>query len=203
MATTLLQVNPLTRTYVMEGCRTPSEQDFLLTSGEVVFSGRLRGAPIRFPVVNPRPIRFQGGLACSADFPERLEFSERRRHPRVLVSPGMDYKCSLLAPGGKPMELNIDNVSQAGVGFSSPFTLSADLPAGTIMHRCSLDFGVHGSLQASLQAAGHGTIRRHDRLLHLVGCTFLTLSASQRTLLQRLVYQLEMSGREAARSLST
>jgi len=193
MTTTLLQVNPLARTFVLEGCRTSSEQDFLLKSGEVVFSSRLRGMPIRFPIVNPRTIRYQGELACSSDFPSNMEFAERRRQPRALIAPDRNYTCRLLAPGGQWLELGIDNLSQGGVGLSSMSTLSGILPSGTILNRCSLDFGPHGTLEASLQTAGHGIIRRHELLHHLVGCTFLALTPSQRTFVQRLVYQFELS----------
>lgn len=198
MTTTLLQVNPQTRTFVLEGCRTSSERDFMLSSGEVHFSARLRGAPIRFPIVNPRTIKYQGELACSADFPEAFEFAERRRQPRVMIDLDSNYTCRLQAPDGRLFELGIDNLSQTGVGLRSMSALSGELPAGTVLHGCTLDFGAQGVLEVSLQAAGHGIIRRHAIMQHLVGCTFIALTPSQRTFLQRLVYQFEMSDRDAA-----
>lgn len=203
MTTTLLKVNPLTQSFIFEGCRTPAEQDFLLSSGEVTFSAWLRGVPIRFPIRNPRPTGYQGEVACCADFPTQLEFVERRRHPRVLVRPAMNFTCGLQAPDGQWLKLAIDNLSQTGVGLRSTSLGAGELPAGTVLHGCRLDFGGHGVLEASLLAAGHGTVRRHETMFNLIGCTFPSLTTSQRTFLQRLIYQSEMAGRDDQASTAT
>lgn len=195
MTTTLLKVDPLARSFIFEGCRTPAEQDFLLSSGEVAFSAWLRGVPIRFPISNPRPTGFRGEIACCADFPTQLEFLERRRHPRVLIRPAMNFTCQLQTPDGQSLKLPIDNLSQTGVGLRSTSLSSGELPAGTILRGCRLEFGSHGVLEASLQAAGHGIVRRHEAVFNLIGCTFPALSALQRTFLQRLIYAFEMAGR--------
>ena len=195
IATTILQVNPQTRTYVLEGCRTPSEQDFLLSSGEVTLKARLRGASIRFAVENPRTISYKGGLACEADFPSNLEFAERRRQPRAPISPDLNFKCKVQSADSQFLTLGIENISQNGVGLSSTSPLTAELPAGTTVNHCRLDFGIYGALEVILQIAGHGLICRHETTLHLIGCTFVSLSSSQSTFLQRLVYQIELTSR--------
>lgn len=198
LTTTILQVNPLARTYVLEGCRTPSERDFLLSSGKVTFEAMLRGTSIRFAIANPRTISYQGGLACAADFPSDLVFAERRQHPRAQISPSLNFTCKVQAMDGRLLTLGIENISQSGVGLSSTAPLTEELQAGTTMPQCSLDFGVHGAMEVWLQTAGHGLIRRHNTTLHLIGCTFISVSPLQRTFLQRLVYQLEMASRVGA-----
>ncbi|AQV96655.1 hypothetical protein BJN34_22590 [Cupriavidus necator] len=193
MTTTLLSVNSRAKSYIFEGCRTPAEQDFLLASGEILFSASLRGVPIRFAVRNPHTIRYQGGLACHADFPAQLEYVDRRHHPRVLIAPAMNYTCELQTPGGALLELGIDNLSQTGVGLHTTSNGYRELPTGTTMHDCRLYFGTHGVMDASLQAVGHGTVQRHQATFHLIGCTFLSLTSSQRTFIQRLIYQIEFA----------
>lgn len=194
MTTTLLSVNSRAKSYIFESCRTPAERDFLLASGEITFSASLRGAPIRFTVKNPRTIRYQDGLACLADFPTQIEYVDRRHQPRVFIAPAMNYTCKLQTPGGTLIELGIDNLSQTGVGLRMTSSGHRELPTGTIMHQCSLNFGTHGVLESSLQAVGHGTVRRQQGTFDLIGCTFLSLTDSQRTFLQRLIYQLEKDG---------
>ncbi|MEM5430906.1 flagellar brake protein [Cupriavidus oxalaticus] len=192
ITTMLLEINPVARRYILEGCRTPAERDFLLASGEIIFSASLRGVPIRFSVTNPRTIRFRGGLACQADFPTEFDFVERRQQPRVFIADDVNYTCRLQTPGGQIVELQIDNLSQTGVGLRSTAIGYRELPPGTILHNCSLNLGNHGVIEASLQAVGHGIIRRPEAMF-LTGCTFLSLTSWQRTFLQRLIYQFEMA----------
>lgn len=197
MSTTLLGVDPVARLFFFEGCRTPAEQDFLLASGEVRFSARLRDVPIGFPILNPRTVRYRGGLACAAEFPTRLEFDERREQPRVQIAPEYNFACMLPARDGRVQRLGIDNLSQTGVGLRSSTAQQDVLPTGTVVERCELHFGAHGVMEAALQATGHGIIRRHALVQHLIGCRFLALDPAQRTFLQRLVYRFETAGREA------
>ena len=194
MATTLLAVNSLAKSFLFEGCRTPAEQDFLLASGEIIFSAALRGAPIRFAIRNPRTIEYRGGLACLADFPTQLEYVDRRRHPRVLIAPTMKYTCNLQTADGPLLEFGVDNLSQTGVGLRATSIGYRKLPTGTIMHDCTLNFGVHGAMKTSLQAVGYGTVQRDRAMFHLIGCAFLSLTSSQRTFFQRLIYQIERDG---------
>ena len=201
MTTTLLAVNSRERSYIFEGCRTPAEQDFLLasgeiifSSGEIIFSATLRGVPIRFAVRNPRTIPYQGGLACLANFPTQLEYVDRRGQPRVFLDRAMNYTCKLQTPNGASLEFGVDNLSQTGIGLLTTSIGYRELPTGTIMHECKLNFGTHGVMEASLQAVGHGSIQRHQARFHLIGCTFLSLTSAQRTLLQRLIYQIELAG---------
>ena len=193
MTTMLLEVNSRARSYILEGCRTSAEQDFLLASGEILFSALLRGVPIRFAVKNPRTIEFRGGLACLADFPTQLDYVDRRRQPRVLIPSALNYTCKLQAPDGVLLEFGVDNLSQTGVGLCTTSSGYRVLPKGTTMHDCRFDFGSHGVMEASLQAVGHGTVQRHQATFHLIGCTFLSLTSSQRTFLQRLIYQIEFA----------
>lgn len=194
MTTTLLAVNSRARSYIFEGCRTPAEQDFLLASGEIIFAATLRGVPIRFAVRNPRTILYQGGLACLANFPTQLEYVDRRAQPRVFLDRAMNYTCKLQTPNGASLEFGVDNLSQTGIGLLTTSIGYRELPTGTIMHECRLNFGTHGVMEASLQAVGHGSIQRHQARFHLIGCTFRSLTSSQRTLLQRLIYQIELAG---------
>ena len=128
MTTILLSVNSREKNYIFEGCRTPAEQDFLLSSGEITFSASLRGAPIRFAVRNPRTIKYQGGLACLADFPTQLEYVDRRHHPRVLIASTINYTCDLQTDDGLLLEFQVDNISQTGIGLRSTSIGYRELP---------------------------------------------------------------------------
>lgn len=194
MTTTLLSVNSRAKSYIFESCRTPAEQDFLLASGEITFSASLRGAPIRFAVRNPRTIKYQGGLACLADFPTRFEYVDRRHHPRVLIAPTMNYICNLQTQDGLLLDFRVDNISQTGIGLRSTSIGYRELPTGTIVHDCTLNFGIHGVMKASLKTVGYGAIQRNREIFHLIGCAFLSLTSTQRTFLQRLIYQIERDG---------
>ena len=91
--------------------------------------------------------------------------------------------------------LGIDNLSQTGVGLRSSAAQQDVLPTGTVVERCELHFGVHGMMEATLQATGHGIIRRHALVQHR-RLPLPRPDPAQRTFLQRTVYRFETAGRE-------
>ncbi|MFJ1259792.1 flagellar regulator YcgR PilZN domain-containing protein [Cupriavidus sp. CuC1] len=98
IATTVLQVDSVSCTFIFDGCRTDAERDLLLTSDEIAVSAVLRDVRIDFVIGRPSLIKYQGGPACAAPFPSKLHHFERRRHPRARPHAAMGYRSELHMP---------------------------------------------------------------------------------------------------------
>lgn len=196
IATTLLKVDPAGRTFIFDGCRTVAERDLLLTSDEIAVSAVLRDVKIQFVIGKPYPIQYQGGMACAAAFPTQLYHFERRRHPRARPHAAMGYRCEVRTPDDQLLKLDIADLSLSGVGLRTKLASTDPLPAGTILQKCRLDFRSQGELEFDLQVVGHGLVWSDQRAMHHIGCTYVSLAPAQQTFLQRLVYHIELAGRE-------
>ena len=196
LATTLLKVDPVACTFIFDGCRTDAERDLLLTSDEIAVSAILRDVKIDFVIGRPYLINYQGGPACAATFPSHLYHFERRRHPRARPQVAMGYRCELQAMDDQPLKLDIADLSLSGVGLRSKVASTDRFPVGTILQKCRLDFRNQGELEFDLQVVGHGLTWEGQRTMHHIGCTFVAISPGQQTFLQRLVYHIELAGRE-------
>ncbi len=196
LATTLLKVDPVAGTFIFGGCRTDAERDLLLTSDEIAVSAVLRDVRIDFVIGRPSLIKYQGGPACAATFPSQLYHFERRRHPRARPQATMGYRCDLQAMDDQPLKLDIADLSMSGVGLRSKVASTDRFPVGTILQKCRLDFRNQGELEFDLQVVGHGLAWEGQRAMHHIGCTFVSLAPGQQTFLQRLVYHIELAGRE-------
>ncbi|MGE8367182.1 flagellar brake protein [Cupriavidus sp.] len=196
IATTLLKVDPVGCTFIFDGCRTEAERDLLLTSDEIAVSAVLRDVKIRFVINRPYPIRYQGGMACAAAFPAQLYHFERRRHPRARPNAAMGYRCELRTPDNEVLKLDIADLSLSGVGLRTSIANTNPFPAGTILPKCRLDFRNQGELEFDLQVVGNGLVWSDQRAMHHIGCTFVSLGPGQQTFIQRLVYHIELAGRE-------
>lgn len=196
IATTLLKVDPVGCTFVFDGCRTEAERDLLLTSDEIAVTAVLRDVRIDFVIGRPYPVKYRGGTACAVAFPSQLNHFERRRHPRARPHAAMGYRCELRTSDDQILRLDIADLSLSGVGLRSTAVSMAQLSAGTILPGCRLDFRGQGELEFDLQVVGHGLVWSDQRATHHIGCTFAGLAPGQQTFLQRLVYHIELAGRE-------
>ncbi len=196
IATTLLKVDPVACTLIFDGCRTDAERHLLLTSDEIAVSAVLRDVRIEFIIGRPYLIKYQGGPACAATFPSELYHFERRRQPRARPQAALGERWELHTPDHQLLQLDIADISLSGVGLRSKGALTDRLPAGTILQKCRLDFRSQGELEFDLQVVGHGLAWEGQSAMHHIGCTFVALAPGQRTFLQRLVYRIELAGRE-------
>ncbi|MGO4329312.1 flagellar brake protein [Cupriavidus sp. 2TAF22] len=196
IASTLLKVDPANGTFIFDGCRTDAERDLLLASDEIVFSTTLRGVEIDFTVGRPYPVKYRGEPACAAAFPSQLYHFERRSHPRASALVNMAYNCELRTSDERILTLDIADLSLSGVGLRSKAVSAGQLSVGTILKKCSLDFGDLGKLEVDLQVVGQGLVQHGRRDMHHIGCAFVSLAPGQQTFLQRMVYQIELAGRE-------
>ncbi|WP_420715464.1 flagellar brake protein [Cupriavidus sp. D39] len=196
IATTLLKVDPVSCTFIFDGCRTDAERDLLLTSDQIAVSAVLRDVRIDFVIGRPSLIKYQGGPACAATFPSQLYHFERRRQPRARPHAAMGYRSELHTPDDHLLTLDIADLSLSGVGLRSKGMCTDRLPMGTILQKCRLDFRNQGELEFDLQVVGHGLAWEGQRAMHHIGCTFVALAPGQQTFLQRLVYHIELAGRE-------
>ncbi|MFS8981364.1 flagellar brake protein [Cupriavidus necator] len=196
ITTKLLKVDSPNKTFIFDGCRTDAEREILLASGQLGFSAILRGAETAFVVEDPQVVYFQGRRACAAAFPRRFRYDERRQHPRAPVPASLSLNCESPLEDGERLRLKIVDVSQAGVGLRSEESDIRRLPMGTVLRGCKLDLGKQSLLDITLQVAGYGLQWQGQSVIHTIGCAFVSLTLSQQTILQRLVYQIELAGRE-------
>lgn len=195
MVTSVLHVDPASRTFVFDWCSTEPERQALLASNENAFSASLRGVPVNFLIGTPEITQYKGGPAFSAPFPDKLYHFQRRRHfrARTLVTKG--YVCTIKMSDGTVLKLDIADLSLSGVGLRSKTVDATQLPVGTTISGVHLDFGALGKLDLSLQVVGHWLAGRDDSAIHHFGCAFSNLDGRMENFLQRLVFALELASR--------
>lgn len=193
--TSILHVDPVDRTFVFDWCNADAERQSLMTSEENAFSGLLRGVPVNFVVGQPAATRFEQGPAFVAGFPEKLYHFQRRRHfrARTLVTKG--YRCEIRKPDNAVLGLDIADLSLSGVGLRSKTVTDEQLPVGTTIGKCRLDFRELGKLELDLQVVGHWLVGHDDNAIHHFGCAFVNPDGRMENFLQRLVFSLELAHR--------
>lgn len=191
----VLHVDPASRSFIFDWCRNDDEAQALLASEQNTFSASLRGVPVNFTIGKPVPVQFEGGPAFSAPFPDKLYHFQRRRHfrARTLVTRG--YFCEGRLGDGSVVKLDISDLSLSGVGLRSRAVNEAQLPLGTRISRARLDFGELGRLDLDLQIVGHWLVGRDDNAIHHYGCAFVGADGRLENTLQRLVFALELAHR--------
>jgi len=193
--TSVLQVDPAGRTFVFDWCNADAERQALMTSDENAFSGLLRGVPVNFVVGRPAATRYGDGPAFVVEFPEKLYHFQRRRHfrARTLVTKG--YRCEIRQPDNSVQLLDIADLSLSGVGLRSRTVSEEQLPIGTMVGKCRLDFRELGKLELALQVVGHWLVGHDDSAIHHYGCAFVNPDGRMENTLQRLVFALELAHR--------
>ncbi len=210
IVTSILHVDPANKTFIFDWCRADGERQALMASDQNAFSGLLRGVPVNFVVSTPGATRFEGGPAFIADFPEKLYHFQRRRHFRARTLLTKGYRCEIQLPevaaksagasagssaGKTVLQLDIADLSLSGVGLRSRAVGADQLPVGTVIKRCRLDFGELGRLELDMQVVGHWLVGFDDNTVHHYGCAFLNPDGRMENFLQRLVFQLELANR--------
>lgn len=192
--TSILHVDPVKRTFIFDWCNTEAERLSLLTSDEVSFSGLLRGVPVNFVISQPAITGFSEGDAFLAQFPDKLYRFQRRRHfrARTLVTKG--YCCEIRLPDNSLL-LDIADLWLSGVGLRSKSVTDVQLPVGTNVSRCLLDFRELGKLDVDLRVVGHWLVGHDDAAINHYGCVFVSPDGRMENHLQRLVFALELAHR--------
>lgn len=193
--TSVLHMDPVNRTFIFDWCNADAERHALMTSDENAFSGLLRGVPVNFMVGRPSATRYEEGPAFIVEFPEKLYHFQRRRHfrARTLVTKG--YRCEIRNPDNSVLALDIADLSLSGVGLRSRTVGADQLPVGTMVSRCRLDFRELGKLDVDLQIVGHWLVGNDDSAIHHYGCAFVSPDGRMENFLQRLVFSLELAHR--------
>ncbi|ALD92282.1 flagellar brake protein [Cupriavidus gilardii] len=191
----VLHVDPASRTFIFDWCRTDEEARAVLEAEENAISASLRGVPVNFAIGRPEPVQYQGGPAFRAPFPDKLYHFQRRRHfrARTLVTRG--YGCEGRLDDGTVVKLDISDLSLSGVGLRSRTVGDTQLPVGTRIARARLDFRELGKLDLDLQVVGHWLVGRDDSAIHHFGCAFVNPDGRLENTLQRLVFALELAHR--------
>ncbi len=195
MVTSVLQVDPVSRTFVFDWCRADAERQALMVSEQNAFSGLLRGVPVNFLVGTPAATRFEGEPAFVADFPQKLYHLQRRRHFRARTLLTKGYQCELRMADNGVLKLDVADLSLSGVGLRSRTVGNDQLQVGTIIAKARLDFGELGRLEMDLQVVGHWLVGRDDNAIHHYGCAFANPDGRTENFLQRLVFALELAHR--------
>lgn len=195
IVTSILHVDPANRTFIFDWCRADAERQALMASDKNAFSGLLRGVPVNFVVGVPGATRFEGGPAFIADFPDKLYHFQRRRHfrARTLVTKG--YRCEIRSADNALLCLDIADLSLSGVGLRSKTVTEEQLPVGTTVAKCRLDFRELGKVELDLQVVGHWLVGHDGNAIHHFGCAFIHPDGRMENFLQRLVFALELAHR--------
>ena len=198
IVTSILHVDPANRTFIFDWCRADAERQALMSSETNAFSGLLRGVPVNFVVGVPGATRFEGGPAFIADFPDKLYHFQRRRHFRARTLLTKGYRCQIHLPetaDKRTLHLDIADLSLSGAGLRSRSVGADQLPVGTVVKKCVLDFAELGRLELDMQVVGHWLVGFDDNTVHHYGCAFLNPDGRMENFLQRLVFQLELAHR--------
>jgi len=199
--TVLLQVEERSGHLLFDIGRNRAETEAVLSLPQVQFSSSLNGVSVRFTTPPPVETTFDGAPAFRAPLPSDLRYLQRREHYRTkVIRPSI---CTAKLADGQTVELIMTDLSVGGVRLQSS-TLRPDLlPRGTVLQNATLDFADLGKLEANLFVASHQTIEYEGLSTYLYGCHIQDLPRSKETIVQRIVFALELLNRPNTRSLTS
>jgi c-di-GMP-binding flagellar brake protein YcgR len=191
MSSMILEVDGKSRQFIYDAGRE-DELAAILSSPKVFFSSALRGVPVRFSVRSASMTTFEGNPAVRSPIPADMEYWQRREHFRASVN--RSCTATLKMPDGKPVVLDLRDVSVGGVGLSSMTIPSETLPPGSVVN-ASLDFVELGRMEVTLKISTHRTIENQGRFTHVYGSAFCNMSRIEETKVQQLVFKLDQLSR--------
>lgn len=131
----------------------------------------------------------EAGWVLQAPWPAEVQQLQRRRHPRLSVPLGHNYSASFLF-GRRRCELDIDDLSIAGIALRGTRPETAMLFIGRQLPKVSVFLADGSVLQADLQVRSRRSYRSF--LLGeqvLVGCSIERIDEEDKALLARLLAQ--------------
>ncbi|MFJ1252989.1 flagellar brake protein [Cupriavidus sp. CuC1] len=196
VASSFLFIAPSKGTCVLAWCRNGVELEAILNASDMAASASMGDITFQFRIACAAVTRFDGGPAFLAPYPTGIYQVPRRRHFRVRPQEDKNFRCQLLLSDGQLVEMEVADVSVSGVGLRSMRVGPDRLPVGTRIPQCQLDFGELGALNLALQVVRHRKTWRGDEAHHHFGCYFGRVDVQTEKWLQRVVFALELAGRE-------
>jgi c-di-GMP-binding flagellar brake protein YcgR len=191
-----LSVDRTRGTCVLAWCRNGAELEAILNTHEMAASASLGDITFHFRISRAAVTRFDGRPAFLAPFPTGIYQVPRRRHFRARLHEDRVCRCQILLGDGQLVEMDVADLSVSGVGLRSRSVGPDRLPVGTRIAQCRLDLGDLGALELALQVVRHRKIWRGNDAHHQFGCSFGQIDGQTGKWLQRVVFALELSGRE-------
>lgn len=196
VASSFLFIDPSKDTCVLAWCRNGVELEAILNASDMAASASMGDITFQFRIASAAVTRFDGGPAFLVPYPTGIYQVPRRRHFRVRPHEEKQCRCQILLSDGQLVEMEVADVSVSGVGLRSRSVGPQRLPVGTWIAECHLDLGELGGLNLALQVVRHRKAWRGDEAHHHFGCRFGHMDVQAAKWLQRVVFALELAGRE-------
>jgi flagellar brake protein len=199
--TLLLQVEERAGYLLFDIGRNRAETEAVLSLPQVHFSSSLHGVSVRFTTPTPVETTFEGAPAFRAPLPMDLRYIQRREHYRTkVIRPAL---CTAKLAGGQTVQLIMTDLSLGGVRLQSSAVRPDLLPRGLVLQNALLDFAELGKLEVNLFVASHQTLEYEGLSTYLYGCHIQALPRSKESIVQRIVFALELLNRPNTRSLTS
>lgn len=111
---------------------------------------------VQFSASLPRETVHDGNAAIRLDFPEYLLQRQHRRHPRFRIPPELQMKCTVECPGVLSFEMDIQDISRAGLGMVT-HSPNIRLEPGTVLPGCRIKHPLHPPIHCDLEIR-HSTV---------------------------------------------
>jgi len=142
-----------------------------------------------------RETRFAGASAFFSTFPPEIHYLQRRQHYRAKIKILQPYRCTARLPGGAAIQLQMDDLSLGGMNLRSNVIPPEMLPDGTLLPGAVLDFLDLGKMEVKLRVISHRKMENDGLPIYFYGCQFQGLPRAKETLLQKIVFSLELLAR--------
>lgn len=193
-ATALLDVRE-DGSLIFDGNRHEAVNRRIAAASKLVCSTQLDLVPIRFRIVTPQALTYEGYPAFSAASPDALLRLQRREMFRLQVSPSapvtVHFGDGTVPPDATTGGLRVLDISGGGIAIAAPEDDQARFAVQTRLPPALLRIADADPLPVTLEVAhvGHFEVRgvQHWR----VGCRFVGMNAAAEQRVLQYVFQIE------------
>jgi c-di-GMP-binding flagellar brake protein YcgR len=191
MSSMILEVDGKSRQFVYEAGQG-DDAKAVISSPRIYFYSTLRGVSVRFSVRSASRATFEGHPALRSPLPADMEYLQRREHFRTTFD--KPYTATVKMPDGKPVVLDLRDMSAGGARLSSMTITSEMLPTESMVD-ASLDFAELGKVDVTLKVSTYLKLENQGRFTHQYGCAFYNMTPDKETKVRQLVFKLDQMKR--------
>jgi len=193
--TAILEVDVQTGTVTVDASANQELNQRLIDNSPVRFVSNDEGVRVQFQALKVESALFRGRPALRFGIPRSLYKMQRRefyRMPTPILNP---VRCAIPMTDEKLLDMPLTDIGLGGICLAGEF--GEEPPAlGTILERCSIGLGKHGTLRIDLCVRNTYLVPlRNGSHSRRTGCQFLTITPQQESMVQRYIIFLEQQRR--------
>ncbi len=193
--TAILDVDVQAQTVMLDASANQELNQRLIDNSPVRFISNDEGVRVQFQAPKVETALFQGRPALRITIPRSLYKMQRREYYRMATPILNPVKCCIPLGEDDVLEMPLSDIGLGGLCLAGEF--GDEPPAlGTILERCEIRLGSHGTLRIDLCIRNTYLIPlRNGTHSRRSGCQFLAITPQQEAMVQRYIIFLEQQRR--------